>query len=108
MYLRKIFSEREFFYEAQKIGEIMELLSGTQLLKTIIGIGPYYPKLVNEFIVNLPSGLNKPDSPNFRKVYVRDHNFNISLVVINDYFGCGKIIMLLAYLLCIILFMNCL
>lgn len=70
----------------------MEFLSDAQLLKTVTGIGAYYHKLVKEFIVNLPSSLNKPDSPNFMMVYVKDHGFNFSPTVINDFLGRGKII----------------
>lgn len=92
VYRRKIYPERELFEEAQNIGEIIELLSDAQLLKIVIGIGSYYPKLVNEFIVNLPSGFNMSDSPNFKKVFVRSHCFNISPAVINDYLGRGRIV----------------
>lgn len=70
----------------------MELLGDVELMRTVVGIGSYYPTLVKEFIVNMPSGLNKADSPDFRKIFVRGHDFSISPEVINEYLGRGRII----------------
>lgn len=35
----------------------MKLLRDAQLLKIVMNVGPYYSKLLKEFVVNLPSGL---------------------------------------------------
>jgi len=43
---RTVFPKKELSKEALKIDVIMELLNGAQLYKTVIEIGPYYPKLV--------------------------------------------------------------
>lgn len=58
MYHRKISLERELLKEALKCYEIMEVLEDTRVKKTMSDIGPYYPKLVKEFIVNFPKGFN--------------------------------------------------
>lgn len=70
----------------------MELLTDAQLLKTVTDLGPYYPKLVKEFLVNLSATIDQPDSSEFNKVYVRGHAFVFSPTVINDYLGHGRII----------------
>ena len=36
-------------------------------------------KLVNEFIANLPTGLNKCDSPDLRKMHVRGKCFKCQI-----------------------------
>lgn len=56
---------------AYECGEIMERMSDAHMMKTVIEIDPFYPKLVNEFIVNLSARLNYPNSPDFRKVHVK-------------------------------------
>ena len=86
----RIVPKRELSKKAQKISEVMEMLGDAQLLKTVAGIGPNYPRLVKEFICNLPSKLNDPDSPDFMKVFVRGHCFTLSPTVINDYLGRGR------------------
>ena len=50
---RTVFPEKELSKESRKIDVIMVILKDAQLLKTVTGIGPYYPKLVNEFVMNL-------------------------------------------------------
>lgn len=44
----------------------MELLSNTHPLKTVVNIDPFYLKLIMEFIVNLPKGLNDSGNNEFR------------------------------------------
>lgn len=64
---RKIVYENELLENDQKRAKIMELLSDVNLMKVMIGIGPYYPMLVNEFVMNLPTSLNILESSISRK-----------------------------------------
>ena len=75
VYHRAIFPEKELSTEALKIDAIMELLHDAEMLKTVTGIGAFYPALVKEFIVNLSSSFDSPEDPEFRKVFVRGHCF---------------------------------
>ena len=70
MFHRKIYPDKDLSKDDLKIEVVMELLSDAQLLEAVTWIGPYYPKLVKECIVNLSSSINQPDSPEFRKVFV--------------------------------------
>lgn len=46
-----------------------------QVKKNVADIGPFYPKLVMEFIVNQPKWFNDPGSVEIRKVHVHEHCF---------------------------------
>ena len=50
---------------------IMELINQTRLSRTILNVGPFYPKLIREVIANLPSDFDDPSSPNYQTVHVR-------------------------------------
>lgn len=58
----------------------------------VSNIGPFYPKMVKEFIVNLPKGFNDARSSKFTKVHVRGHCFELFLAMINDHLVRGKLI----------------
>lgn len=47
-------------------------------MNTTSNIGPRYPKLVKEFIINIPKKFNDDESKDFRKVCVRDFYFRFS------------------------------
>ena len=66
-----IFPERELSENAKEMPEIMDLLEQAKLMQTVTNIGPYFPLLVKEFIVNLPSSFNDPEDLEFEKVFVR-------------------------------------
>lgn len=51
----RIVPEMELSEEAQKINDVVQFLGDAYLVKTVVGIGPYYPRIVKEFIANLPS-----------------------------------------------------
>lgn len=70
--------EREFSIDAQKCSEIMDFLSDTQLLKTMMNIRPYYLKFVKEFVVDLTSDFNYVESYEYMKVHIRGHCFSYS------------------------------
>lgn len=40
----------------------MELLRDAQLLKIVMNVGPCYPKIIKEFVVNFPNVFNDPKS----------------------------------------------
>ncbi|KAA0045418.1 uncharacterized protein E6C27_scaffold294G00110 [Cucumis melo var. makuwa] len=42
---------------------IMNLIAKAGLSKTISDVGPFYPQLIKEFVVNLPADFNDPTSP---------------------------------------------
>ncbi|TYK23117.1 uncharacterized protein E5676_scaffold142G001090 [Cucumis melo var. makuwa] len=48
------------------------------LSKTIANVGPFYPQLIKEFIVNLPSKFNDPSSLDYQTVHIRGSMFKIS------------------------------
>ena len=87
VYHRTVFPEKELSKEALKIDVIMELLHDAQLIKTVSGIGPYFPRLVKEFIVNLSTAIDQHHHLEFGKVFVRGHCFDVSSSAINDYLG---------------------
>lgn len=91
VYHQKVLPKNELSKAAQEYVEIMELLNDAQSMKTVIGSGPYYPKLVKKFMVNLLSGLVILIVPNSGK-FVRGLCFDFSPGVINDYLGRGRII----------------
>ncbi|KAA0051794.1 uncharacterized protein E6C27_scaffold60G002030 [Cucumis melo var. makuwa] len=62
---------------------IMNLIEKAGLSKTISNVGPFYPQLMKEFIVNFPAGFNDPSSPDYQTVHIRGFKFTISPTVIN-------------------------
>ena len=57
------------------------------LSKTILNVDPFYPRLIREFTVNLPSEFNVPNSPNYQTIYIKGAKFKISPSVINSFLG---------------------
>ncbi|KAA0035515.1 envelope-like protein [Cucumis melo var. makuwa] len=57
------------------------------LSKTISDVGPFYPQLIREFVVNLPADFNDPSSPDYQIVHIRGLKFLISPTVINGFLG---------------------
>lgn len=70
-----MFAEKELFVKAQGCFNIMDLISKAKLPKTVMDLGPCYPKLVGEFIVNLSPSFDNFSSPDYRKVHVFGHYF---------------------------------
>ncbi|KAA0036545.1 flocculation protein FLO11-like [Cucumis melo var. makuwa] len=50
---------------------ILDIISDVGLLPTITGVGPFYPKLIRDFIVNLLTDFNDHRRPEYQKVHVR-------------------------------------
>ncbi|TYK29236.1 uncharacterized protein E5676_scaffold1228G00270 [Cucumis melo var. makuwa] len=66
---------------------IMNLIHKAGLKKTISNVGPFYPQLIREFIVNLPDEFNDPSSADYHTVHIRGFKFVISPAVINGFLG---------------------
>lgn len=58
----------------------------------MIDIGPFYPRLVKEFTVNLLKGFNDASNAEFRKVHVHGRSFGFSPTTINEHMGIGGLI----------------
>ncbi|MCI44588.1 envelope-like protein, partial [Trifolium medium] len=61
--------------------------SGGSLLKTVKDLGSCYERLVKEFLVNIGEDCNDPESPEYRKVYVRGRCTEFSPDVVNQFLG---------------------
>ncbi|TYK23190.1 uncharacterized protein E5676_scaffold142G002200 [Cucumis melo var. makuwa] len=66
---------------------IMDLIHRTGLEKTISNVGPFYPQLIREFIVNMPDEFNISSSPDYQTVHIRGFKLVISPAVINGFLG---------------------
>ncbi|KAA0042876.1 uncharacterized protein E6C27_scaffold44G003910 [Cucumis melo var. makuwa] len=62
---------------------IMILIVKTRLSITISDVDPFCPQLIREFVVNLPTDFNDPNSPNYQTVHIRGFKFSITPAVIN-------------------------
>ncbi|GAA0160596.1 hypothetical protein LIER_17115 [Lithospermum erythrorhizon] len=71
----------------QKNPNIMGILEEVGVMPTVATIGPYYPKLVREFIFNMTEDVDDHASANYHKVTFRNFTFDFSPRIINDYFG---------------------
>lgn len=66
---------------------VMDFVVKTDLSKTISNVGPFYPRLIKEFIVNLPSNFNDPSSLDYQLVHISGSQFKISPSIINSFLG---------------------
>ncbi|TYK03159.1 uncharacterized protein E5676_scaffold11G00350 [Cucumis melo var. makuwa] len=64
----------------------MNLIEKAGLSKTISDVGPFYPQLIRECIVNLLA-FNDLSSLDYQTVHIRDFKFTISPTVINGFLG---------------------
>ena len=65
----------------------MGLIEKVGLSKMILNAGPFYPKLIREFIVNLSSHFSDPSSLDYQTVHIRGLKFKISPALINGLLG---------------------
>ncbi|XP_050939318.1 uncharacterized protein LOC127148928 [Cucumis melo] len=84
---RRIADELNVSDKHQSYMSIMHLIERVGLAKTILNVGPFYPQLIREFIVNFPDEFNDPSSPNYQTVHIRGFTFVISPTVINGFLG---------------------
>ncbi|XP_050946551.1 uncharacterized protein LOC103495162 [Cucumis melo] len=66
---------------------IINLIAKAGLSKTISDVGPFYPQLIREFVVNLPTDFNDSSSPDYQTVHIRGFKFSITPAVINGFLG---------------------
>ncbi|TYJ96982.1 flocculation protein FLO11-like [Cucumis melo var. makuwa] len=66
---------------------ILELIRNVDLIRTLSEVGPFYPRLMRELIVNLPSDFNDPSADEYQKVHIRGVCFNVSSELLNSYLG---------------------
>lgn len=79
-----IVDDKELADSTQECMELMDLLLKSGLDKTVLNLGPYYPQVVWEFIVNLSADFDDPTSIKFQNVHIGRHQFVISLDLINQ------------------------
>ncbi|KAA0063842.1 uncharacterized protein E6C27_scaffold827G00690 [Cucumis melo var. makuwa] len=83
---RRIVDEVNISDKHQSYMSIMNLIHKAGLeKKTISNVGPLYPKLIREFIVNLPDEFNDQSSADYQTVHIRGFKFVISPGVINEF-----------------------
>ncbi|KAA0041517.1 flocculation protein FLO11-like [Cucumis melo var. makuwa] len=66
---------------------ILELRRNAGLIRTVSEVGLFYPRLMRELIVNLPSDFNDPSADEYQKVHIRGVCFNVSSELLNSYLG---------------------
>ncbi|XP_057449168.1 uncharacterized protein LOC130740532 [Lotus japonicus] len=87
VYKCRIAQERELAAEVLACQVVMELLEEAGMMKTVVGLGTCFDKLVKEFIVNISVDCNVSGSPEFHKVFVRGKCIHFSPLVVNSYLG---------------------
>lgn len=63
----------------------MELLVKTNMIPTVMNLGPYYRHLIQEFIINLPCQFSNVESLDFHSTHVQGHCFVFTAAIIIDY-----------------------
>jgi hypothetical protein len=84
---RRIATERELSTEALSYKEIITLLEKAKVMKTVMGVGRFYEKLVREFITNLTKECIEEGSDDYHKVQLREKNIDFSPTNLNGQ-GC--------------------
>ncbi|XP_008465030.1 uncharacterized protein LOC103502746 [Cucumis melo] len=84
---KRIVDEVNISDKHQSCMSIMDLIHKAGLEKTISDVGPFYPQLIREFIVNLPNEFNNPSSADYQTVHITGFKFVISLAVIDGFLG---------------------
>lgn len=64
---------------------VFDLILTAGLLPTITAVGPFYPKVIQEFIVNLSADLNDRGTLEFQKVHVQGKCLDISPALLNTF-----------------------
>ena len=83
----RLADEVNISYKHQSCVAIMELINQAGLSRTILNVGPFYPKLIREVIANLSSDFDDPSSPDYQTIHVRGRTLVISPYVINTFLG---------------------
>ena len=64
---------------------VKDLIVKAGMSTTIYNVGPFYPQVIKEFIVNLPSEFNNASSPDYQTVHIQGLKFKISPTIINGF-----------------------
>lgn len=75
---KRMADEQNIYEKHHSYISIIDLIVKASLSKTIFDVGPFYPKLIREFIVNLPSDLNDPSSSKYQLVHIKGSLFKPS------------------------------
>ncbi|GAA0141075.1 hypothetical protein LIER_02301 [Lithospermum erythrorhizon] len=84
---RRIAAERMLFEVTKKNADIMGILEDVGVRPTVESVGPYFPKLVREFIYNMTDDIDEPESAHFQKVTLRNRTVEFYPSIINAYYG---------------------
>ncbi|GAA0163826.1 hypothetical protein LIER_39667 [Lithospermum erythrorhizon] len=87
IYNRKLAPERVLSDVTKRNMVIMNIIKEVGILSVVDNVGPYWPKLVREFICNLPRDVDDSESNNYQKVTLRNFVFNFSPDLINKAYG---------------------
>lgn len=63
----------------------MDLIQHAGLLNTVLRLGPFYPQFIRDFIVNLPSSFDDPNSVDYLRLHVKGFCFSISPTIIKTF-----------------------
>uniref|UniRef100_A0A9I9EDY8 Putative plant transposon protein domain-containing protein n=1 Tax=Cucumis melo TaxID=3656 RepID=A0A9I9EDY8_CUCME len=74
----RIADEANIFDQYRSCPIILDLIRNAGLLCTVSEVGPFYPRLIHELIVNLPSVFSDLSAEEFHKVHIRGVCFHIS------------------------------
>ncbi|TYK16303.1 gag-pol polyprotein [Cucumis melo var. makuwa] len=84
---RRIADEANIVDQYNSYPAILDLIRNVRLIRTVSKVGPFYPRLMRELIVNLPSDFNDPSADEYQKVHIRGVYFNMSPELLNTYLG---------------------
>ncbi|GAA0163971.1 hypothetical protein LIER_19714 [Lithospermum erythrorhizon] len=84
---RRIAAERMLSEVTKKNAYIMGILEDAEVMPIVETVGPYFPKLVREFICSMIDDINEPESIHFQKVTLRNCTIDFSPSLINAYYG---------------------
>ncbi|KAA0060525.1 flocculation protein FLO11-like [Cucumis melo var. makuwa] len=74
----RIADEANIFDQYRSCPIILDLIRNAGLLRSVSEVGPFYPRLIHELIVNLPSVFSDLSAEEFHKVHIRGVCFHIS------------------------------
>ncbi|KAA0033151.1 flocculation protein FLO11-like [Cucumis melo var. makuwa] len=84
---RRIADEANIADQYNSCSVVLELIRNAGLICTVSKVGPFYPRLMRELIVNLPPDFNDPSADEYQKVHIRGVYFNMSPELLNIYLG---------------------
>ena len=64
---------------------VIDFIAKAGIMCAVNNLGIFYPKLVCEFIVNLPTNFNESHTLDFRKVHVHGKCISISPLLLNQF-----------------------